>query len=667
MTYQDAVLDLARLWDLLPLLVGPAWGELEPSLLGALADLAAARTDDEREQRAAVVMRLCLREPPLRQALAPAVTRDVIRGGQAEAVGWPQAGAEISAAVERSSRPGGDQWLVADLAGNPPGEPLRPGTSYDLTIAVAGHGPPADALAAEPVPPRARPDPEAESVTLTVELGANSDADIETVSSVLTLPRRGASADRARFRVTPRAGSERLTLTAVVTRDAVFVQVLTLTLRVAEGPGGAALRGRAAGLPLDEAFALDSDVTLLVANGHVWLLGCGPYARARQSQAWAALDEAAEGPRAALREMVFGVLERGRPAHQVDVAIPPDVYEECRRALLQAGALMFRALFFEGDAGAELKNLGRALEELAAHHEPLRFQVVADVPHIPWHLLAFPGPGDLVAGHPAGNEPPPILGLRHRVSYLPQRSITHRPLGDRSLRLNGAPLRVVLAVNRDIDDEHDDGPRDLVQGQLDAWRQRAATAGGALDVAEPPLEEVFDVLARNTPPGDLLYFFCHAYLNQDLSRLGPLAACLELARGQTVTLEDVALGTPPGYEFATAPLVVLNACASAVPRSAAYTSFVPFLLGRGARGVVGTEADIPAVFAAFWAREFFSRVLDGVPLADAAFELTRDLHRRYRNLLGLIYALHCDGRSLVWPAIPREPQPPASRPSAPEP
>jgi hypothetical protein len=53
--------------------------------------------------------------------------------------------------------------------------------------------------------------------------------------------------------------------------------------------------------------------------------------------------------------------------------------------------------------------------------------------------------------------------------------------------------------------------------------------------------------------------------------------------------------------------------------------------------------------------------MDGVPLADAAFELARELVERHRNLLGLVYALHCDGRSLVQPAIPRESQAPAAQ------
>ena len=50
MTYQDAVSDLVRLWDLLPILVGSPWRELEPSLLDALDYLAAAETDGDRDQ-----------------------------------------------------------------------------------------------------------------------------------------------------------------------------------------------------------------------------------------------------------------------------------------------------------------------------------------------------------------------------------------------------------------------------------------------------------------------------------------------------------------------------------------------------------------------------------------------------------------------------------------
>jgi hypothetical protein len=668
MTYQDAVSHLVRLWDVLPLLVGAPWQELEPPLLDALEQLAAAETNDDRDQYIAQVLRLCLPYEPLRQALEPSIRRDVVRGGLSGLGSWTRTTSEITAAIERSSRPGGDQWLAASLADHPAGAPLRAGRGYDLTIGVTAGGPPAGALAAEPVPPGAGPGPGADSTPLTVEV--RGDAGIETVNPVLTLPRHGASPDHARFRVTPRAGTERLTLTAVITQDRMFIQMLSLTVPVCgeDAAAGAALagasparaevpvRGRASGRPLAEAFASDGpDVALWVIGDELSLRGAGPYAmRAMLPYSPEQLAEIAGRPRAALQEIAYGVLD-DRAAHQAGVAIPPEIYQTYLAELVRAGALMFRTLFFGPDATQELKDLGTALQGLMSQDEPLWLEVVAKTHVIPWHLIACPDPAGPEAAGLA-----PILGLRHRVTYLPMRGSTRRPPPARSLRDGDGPLRVVLAVNRDID-EHGGVRRDLVQNQITAWQQRAGEAGGALAVTVPLEPKILNVLVRNMPPAELLYFFCHAHADQDPSRLGRAAASLEFARGYTVSLEELMLYEPIGHEFDAAPLVVLNACTSAVQAPSVYGSFLPYLLARGARGVIGTEADVPPVFAAAWAQEFFSRVLDGVPLADAAFELARDFAQRHRNLLGLVYALHCDGRSLVRPAIPGGPGAPAAR------
>ena len=662
MTYQDAVSHLVRLWDLLPLLVGAPWPELEPPLLDALEQLAAAESDDDRDQCVARVLRLCLPYEPLRLALEPAIRRDVVRGGPTGLGGWPQTASEITAAIERSSRPGGDQWLAASLEDHPAGEPLRAGRGYDLTIGVTAGEPSAGVLAAVAVPPWAGPGPGADSTPLTVEV--YGDAGIETVNPVLTLPRHGASPDRARFRVTPRAGTDRLTLTAVITQDRTLIQILSLAVPVSgedaaagaslagasPARAGAAVRSRASGRPLAEAFASDGpDVTLCVIGNDLCLRGpSAMYATLPYSPEQ--LAEIAGRPRNALQEIAYGVLDDSA-AHQAGVAIPPEVYQTYLAELVRAGTLMFRTLFFGPYATQELKDLGRALQDLMSQDEPLWLEVAAKTHVIPWHLLAFPGP--------AG--PAPILGLRHRVTYLPMRGSTRRPPPARSLREGDGPLRVVLAVNRDIDD-HGGLRRELVQNQIATWQQRADEAGGALAVTVPLEPKILNVLVRNMPPAELLYFFCHAHADQDPSRLGRAAASLEFARGYTVSLEELMLYEPIGHEFDAAPLVVLNACTSAVQAPSVYGSFLPYLLARGARGVIGTEADVPPVFAAAWAQEFFSRVLDGVPLADAAFEVARDFVARHRNLLGLVYALHCDGRSLVQPAIPGGPRAPAAQP-----
>lgn len=664
MTYQDGVGDLARLWDLLPRLVGSRWQELEPQLLDTLELLAAAETDGDRDRLAVRVLRLCLPYEPLRMALKPAVRREVIRNEQGQAVKWAQTTGELTTAIERSSRPGGDQWLTANFEEHGASQPLRAGYSYDLAIGIEGSEPPPDTLAAERLTPLAQHGEEAEPAILTVDLlGDPGDADIVTVDPVLTLPRHGPSPDLARFRVTPRAraeGAAELTLHAVVSRDGAPIQVLTIGAAVAgqnaaapDAPTSAArtaVRVRALGRPLAEDFIVNKpDASLFITGQQIVLTGCATQAFEAELPPWQELEEIAEGPRAVLREIANGVLEDGGPAHQAGVVIPQQVYEKYLAELVRAGTLMFRTLFFGPGATAKLKDLGHALLNFMQDDGPQWLEIVTRDPVIPWHLLAFQDPAAQAAADPSD-----ILGLRHRISCLPMRPSIQQPSPARSLRTAQTPLRVVVAVNRDID-EHGGARRDLVEGQLTDWQQRADAGDGALVVTVAPEHQVRDVLAHGMPSGELIYFFCHAYQDEEPSRLGLRSICLEFTGRHVVSIMDLMLNTPLDQCFEAAPLVVLNACASARPTCSVYGSFLSYLMDHGARGVIGTEADIPPVLGAAWAQQFFARVLDGVPLADAVFEVTRDLARRDRNLLGLAYALHCDGRSLVWPAIPGPP------------
>jgi hypothetical protein len=70
--------------------------------------------------------------------------------------------------------------------------------------------------------------------------------------------------------------------------------------------------------------------------------------------------------------------------------------------------------------------------------------------------------------------------------------------------------------------------------------------------------------------------------------------------------------------------------------------------------VIGTEADVPPVFAAAWAEAFFPRLLAGEPLAAAMHAVTRDFAEQHQNLLGLLYVLHCDGRTRIRPPVPTQ-------------
>jgi hypothetical protein len=64
-----------------------------------------------------------------------------------------------------------------------------------------------------------------------------------------------------------------------------------------------------------------------------------------------------------------------------------------------------------------------------------------------------------------------------------------------------------------------------------------------------------------------------------------------------------------------------------------------------------------ARFAAEWATRFFRRFLAGEPLGQALLGLRREFYEGHRNLLGLLYALYCDGDTQVVPGLATRPSP----------
>src|SRR5258706_11873761 len=96
------------------------------------------------------------------------------------------------------------------------------------------------------------------------------------------------------------------------------------------------------------------------------------------------------------------------------------------------------------------------------------------------------------------------------------------------------------------------------------------------------------------------------------------------------------------------PLGFLNACQSAELSPYIYDGLVPFLVARGAHGVLGTEVNTPVYFAKEFALAFLDEFCKGERTLG---ELLRDMRRKYRdekhNMLGLIYALYASGDMIV--------------------
>ena len=75
---------------------------------------------------------------------------------------------------------------------------------------------------------------------------------------------------------------------------------------------------------------------------------------------------------------------------------------------------------------------------------------------------------------------------------------------------------------------------------------------------------------------------------------------------------------------------------------------VPYLINRGIRGVLGTEVDTPALFAAEFAQVLLERFVAGdAPLGEVLLALRRHYLFDKNNVMGLVYALHSSGDVVV--------------------
>ena len=123
-------------------------------------------------------------------------------------------------------------------------------------------------------------------------------------------------------------------------------------------------------------------------------------------------------------------------------------------------------------------------------------------------------------------------------------------------------------------------------------------------------------------------------------------------RGKSVTLEQLSIEAPARRKLAGAPLIFLNACESAQLSPLFYMGFMPYFAKRGARGVIGTECRTPALFAAAWARRFFGEFLaSGKSVGEIFLELRQEFLEQHNNLLGILYALYCDGDLRLEPPL----------------
>ena len=217
-----------------------------------------------------------------------------------------------------------------------------------------------------------------------------------------------------------------------------------------------------------------------------------------------------------------------------------------------------------------------------------------------------------------------------------------------TFRMDSRPsLAISLNVNTDIDQQMG---VPLITNQVKYW-DKISQKGGAQVVVRKTKDEVTQALADVSTSDRIFYFYCHAVSKSLAEGGGPDASTLVLSGGGRLTLGDLNIEAPLKRVLPGAPLVFINACESAELSPLFYDGFVPYFMAKGARGVIGTECETPALFAAEWAQRFFDHFLTGKSLGQAFLDLRREFYYKHNNLMGLLYALYCDGDTQVVPGL----------------
>ena len=466
---------------------------------------------------------------------------------------------------------------------------------------------------------------------------------VDTQEIVVPVEPNAASKNTVTFTIeAARAGAN--TLNAIFYIAGSVFQRITLTIQAGALPpaGAQVVASKAIGISLGSAAAArpahpsEQIVNVVIYRkdpGYQVIVQGGGVARAYLDISTEAIADWVGNARKTLYEIVHLQNSAGGFIYQsADTAIAPEVNQQSLKKLAEAGALLYYNLFYNSSRD-DARRMGDLLTSLSRTRQ-LNIQIVAERFFFPWAFL-FDG-DDAALANPSYEH---FWGLKHRIEYLPEFTLGTITNFDPTISA-GATVDLAFVCNNTIDSQFN---APIVQGQRAYLKELPG-----LSLQDVPTVPQLVELLRGPDGPQLIYFYCHAISKLVGEEGGVDASRISLTDAKT-NLAELKIKTRSAAErLRQAPLVFLNACESAELSPFLYDGWVPFLLARGARGVLGTEVETPAFFAAEFAKEFLRRftgggVTLGELLRDMRVEYARDKH----NIMGLLYALYSNGDVVI--------------------
>jgi hypothetical protein len=533
------------------------------------------------------------------------------------------------------------RWINADVEKLPKGRPLTLGKTYVLAFDV-------DVKARDSADASERLEfrfpKDVHHVDLTVQV-QSKDFTIANPEQKLRVLQTGPSEHPARFEITPLHKGEG-TIEALFSKEGNFIQRMTLVLQVRAGRAARVVRKAVSSSSVGRPVSASATMQRRDISVHVKYDG-GEYELTILAPVFhegirLAVNKDQLAPRLTqVRNVLLGIVTQldaeGRKVYQRGIDIDQKSNEQALRTLADVGYQLYNDLFFRPGAGPGTREVGERLRKALRGH-PSKVQITSRNFPVPWGVLYLADAWD----DQKPIDPELFVGLRHIVEQIP---VANADWPEQLIPSNNPTLSVSLNVNRSIDT---DLKKPLVADQIAYWN---SVAGGKIKpVVRETGESLRAALSAESSDDQVVYCYCHAETSGLSDAGGPDASRLILD-GTGLKLGDLHKKAGKVNTLRRAPLVVINACESAEMSPLFYDGFVPYFMMKGARGAIGTECKVPAVFAAEWARRFFDRLLSGVSVGQAAFDVRRDFYDKHRNILGMLYSVYCNGEAVIAPPL----------------
>lgn len=548
----------------------------------------------------------------------------------------------LSVEEPTATKPSDQRVINAWIADMSKDEPLQLGSTYELKLNV--DRPREDSLVtAGGIEDVLRQLPaEQQQVEILVVLESDDFTIYGSDQQTLIVPREGKSKNTVTFTIEPKKQGPGVVKALFITNNRVF-QKMTITLQVgALLPQTLAWESQASGMTMGSVMAQPARpagqaVNLVIIKreaGYQFIVQSTGVARAFLNLSETQIAELILKAREDLKNIVYTIKDGKYVYQSEDTAIPTDIHVASLKTLARLGYFLYQKLFYAPGNGPDAHAMGELLRSLSQQNQ-LHVEIVAERFIFPWALLYDRDPLDLDSVDPQG-----FWGFKHIVEYMPEFSSATPVNFTPNIQVSDK-LGIGFVFNTTIDNQ-------LSKAVVKAQREFLPTLPNVSVTEYPNTTDLYNLLKNPDTPAQLLYFYCHAVSNLPGDKGGVGGSKMLLSDG-AVQLDELNIYAPTNRApLKNAPLVFLNACQSAELSPYLYDGLVPYLVSRGARGVIGTEVDTPALFAAEFAQEFLRRFTSGgLSLGELLLAMRREYLTQKNNVMGLVYALYSSGDIIV--------------------